>query len=158
MFSEIDGLPLHPLVVHTAVVLVPLAMLLGVLFAVPRMRAWARMPLLLVTLAATASTYVAKLSGENFKEVLQLGGPAGALIEEHEARANLLLILVLGFAMVAAAAFVVTRTSTANSPVVLAVAAVLVMGAVAVGVQVYRVGDIGSRAVWNPTGDTDFSR
>ncbi len=157
MFDEIDGLPLHPLVVHAAVVLVPLAALLGVLFAVPRTRAWARLPLLLVAVAAAASTFVAKLSGENFKEVLQLGGPAGTLIDEHEARANLLLILVLVFAVFAVVGFVVTRTSTANSPVVIAIAAALVIGAVAVGVQVYRVGDIGSRAVWNPTGDNDFS-
>ncbi|MDQ3094515.1 MAG: hypothetical protein M3Q82_00890 [Actinomycetota bacterium] len=157
MFDEIDGLPLHPLVVHAAVVLVPLAALLGVLFAVPRTRAWARLPLLLVAVAAAASTFVAKLSGENLKEALQLGGRAAELIEEHEARGNLLLILVLVFAVFAVVGFVVTRTSTANSPVVIAIAAALVIGAMAVGVQVYRVGDIGSRAVWNPTGDTDFS-
>lgn len=158
MFSEIDGLPLHPLVVHAAVVMIPLAALLGVLFAVPRTRAWARLPLALVALAAAASTYLAKLSGESLKDVLELDGETAALIEEHESRANVLLILVLVFAVVAGVAFVVTRTSTANSPVVLTVAAVLVIGAVAVCVQVYRVGDIGSRAVWNPTGDRSFSR
>ncbi len=158
MFDEIDGLPLHPLVVHAAVVLIPLAALLGVLFAVPRTRAWARLPLVLVALAAAGSTYLAKLSGESLEDVLELGGETAALIEEHESRANVLLILVLVFAVVAGAAFVVTRTSTANSPVVLTVAAALVIGAVAVGVQVYRVGDIGSRAVWNPTGDRSFFR
>lgn len=157
MFSEINGLPLHPLAIHAAVVLIPLAALLGVLFAVPRTRAWSRLPLLVVALAAAVSTYVAKLSGQNFKDALQLSGPVGDLIDEHESRANLLFILVLVFAVVAVIAFVVTRTTTANSSVVLVVAAALVIGAVAVGFQVYRVGDIGSRAVWNPTGDRSFS-
>jgi len=157
MFSEIDGLPLHPLVVHAAVVLVPLAALMGFLFAVPRTRAWARLPLLLVALAAAGSTFLAKLSGENLEEVLELGGKPATLIEEHESRANVLLILVLVFAVAAVLAFVVTRTTTANSPVVLVLAVALVVGAVAVGVQVYRVGDIGLRAVWNPTGDQTFS-
>jgi hypothetical protein len=34
---------------------------------------------------------------------------------------------------------------------------VLVLGAVAVGVQVARVGDAGAKAVWNPDGNADFS-
>ncbi len=157
MFSEINGLPLHPLAVHAAVVLIPLAALLGVMFAVPRTRAWARLPLLLVALAAAVSTFVARQSGLSFREALQLGGPVGDLIEEHFHRANLLFVLVLVFTAIAVVAFVVTRTGTANSPVVLVVAAALVVGAVALSFQVYRVGDIGSRAVWNPTGDVKFS-
>ncbi len=157
MFSEIDGMPLHPLVVHATVVLLPLAALLAVMFAVPRTRDWSRLPLLLVTLAALVSTVVSRASGQALRDVLQLGGPVARLIEEHESRANVLLVIVVVFAAVVVAAFVVTRRSSANSPVVLALAILLVVGAIAVSFQVYRVGDIGSRAVWNPTGDADFS-
>ncbi len=35
MFDEINGLPTHALALHAAVVLVPLAAALGVLFAIP---------------------------------------------------------------------------------------------------------------------------
>ncbi len=157
MFSEINGLPVHPLAVHAVVVLVPLAALLGVLFAVPRTRAWARVPLLLVSLAAVVTTYVARESGKKFEEALDLGGPIAALVEEHSERADLLWYLVLGFAAVAVLAFIVTWSSNANSLLVFALSAVLVVGAVGLGVQVYRVGEIGSKAVWNPTGDADFS-
>ncbi len=157
MFSEIDGMPLHPLVVHAAVVLIPLAALLAVLFAVPRTRAWSRLPLLLVSLAALVSTFVSRVSGQRLRDVLELGGPVADLIEEHESRANVLLIMVIVFTALVIAAFVVTRRSTVNSPTVLALAVLLVVGAAAVSFQVYRVGDIGSRAVWNPTGEVDFS-
>ncbi len=157
MFSEINGLPVHPLAIHAVVVLVPLAGLLGVLFAVPRTRAWARVPLLVVSVGAVVTTYVARESGEKFQEVLDLGGPIAALVEEHSERADLLWYLVLAFAAVAILAFVVTWSSTANSPLVFALAAVLIVGAVGLGIQVYRVGEIGSKAVWNPTGDADFS-
>ena len=46
---EINGLPLHPLVVHAVVVLSPLAALGGLLYAaVPRWRWWLRWPLVQV--------------------------------------------------------------------------------------------------------------
>ena len=38
MFDSIGDLPLHPLVVHAVVVGAPLAVLLGFVFAVPRLR------------------------------------------------------------------------------------------------------------------------
>jgi uncharacterized membrane protein len=60
--------PLHPLVVHTAVVLVPFAALAAILMAVPKWRWLARWPALLLTLGATASAYVATLTGKNLEE------------------------------------------------------------------------------------------
>ena len=39
MFDKIGNLPLHPLVIHAAVVGIPLAVLLAFLFAFPRTRA-----------------------------------------------------------------------------------------------------------------------
>lgn len=156
MFNEFNDLPLHPLAIHAAVVLIPLAALLGMLFAVPLTRAWARLPLALVSVAAAGATYVSKESGERFEDVLQLGGEPAALIATHEERANVLFILVLVFAVLAVAAYVVAR-ATSSAAVVNGLAVLLVVGAVAIAVQTYRVGEIGSRAVWNPTGDADFS-
>lgn len=159
MFDEINGLPLHPLLVHAAVVLVPMAGLLGVLFAIPRTRAWSRWPLLVVSLGAAATVYVTKESGESLQEVLAFPATTrvGVLIAEHEERAGLLLIMSLGYAAVAVAAFVLSRdTETFTGVLALAVSVLLVLGAAALAVQVYRVGDIGSEAVWNPTGDIDY--
>ena len=44
MFDKIGDLPLHPLVVHAAVIGIPLAALLALLFAFPKTREWARWP------------------------------------------------------------------------------------------------------------------
>lgn len=71
MPETVFGLPLHPLVVHGAAVLVPLTALLAVIIAVSqekRMR-WGVLTWLMAT-AALGATVVAKLSGENLKRVL----------------------------------------------------------------------------------------
>ena len=162
MFNEINGLPVHPLVIHAAVVLVPLSALLGVLFVIPRTRAWARIPLLLVSLGAAASVYVSRESGEALRENLNLEDnselPAASLIDVHEDRAYVLFIATLIFAAIAVAAFVLSRSATSYSgPLAAVVSVLLILGALGVAYQTYRVGEIGSKAVWNPTGDQDFS-
>lgn len=72
---EILGLPLHPLVVHAAVVLVPLGALGALLVvAVPRLRARYGWLTLVVALAGFASAFAARLSGPGFAEQLGLAG------------------------------------------------------------------------------------
>ena len=71
MPETVYGLPLHPLVVHGAVVLVPLAGLLAVIVAISqdkRMR-WGLLTWLMAT-AALGATIVAKLTGENLRGTL----------------------------------------------------------------------------------------
>ena len=66
---EISGLPLHPLVVHAAVVFAPLAALNALLYAaVPRWRWLLRWPLVVLTLVAVGSALVAAASGESLLE------------------------------------------------------------------------------------------
>ncbi len=168
--DTVGGLPLHALAVHATVVMVPLAALLGVLFAVPRLRRWAALPLALVAVAAAVSTYVSVESGEALKEAgglgaAGLGGPVADLVERHEDLAGQLLWLVVGYAVLAVAAVLVaTRSDRAATSatrrqgvVVTALSVLLVLGAGVVGFQTYRVGDAGTEAVWNPSGNTDYS-
>lgn len=157
MFSQIHGLPVHPLAVHAAVVFVPLASLLGVLFAIPRTRTWARLPLLLVSLAALGALFVARQSGLALDKHLGFTDFRGALIAEHKHRANWLIIFMIGFAVVAIAAYVFTRTANPNQMISNVLAVVLVVGAALVAFQTYRVGDLGSKILWNPDGSQDFS-
>ena len=77
MFDQINGMPLHPLIIHAAVLGVPLAFLLAGLFALPRTRAWARWPLALTVLGATAATFAARESGQALKA--RLNFPAGTV-------------------------------------------------------------------------------
>lgn len=177
MPKELDGLPLHPLVVHAVVVLVPLTALVAVLFLVPRFRRALRWPMVLLAIGALGSTYVAKLSGENFEEsIVPPEGPVFEAVERHEELANQLLYIVIGFAIVACIAAYVLRPSDEIGPfpgedtkrdeepttrldttIRAAVAVLVIVGAVAAGVQTYRTGEQGSRAVWNPDGSQDFS-
>ena len=68
-------MPLHPLVIHAVVVFVPLAALGGDRHGVPKWRWLARWPALLLTLGATAATYVATLTGEDLEEDAALDSP-----------------------------------------------------------------------------------
>src|SRR4051812_3262140 len=102
MFDQINGLPLHPLLIHAAVLGIPLAFLLAGLFAFPRTRAWARWPLVLTVLGATAATFAAKESGEALRARLNFpaDSQANGLISQHEALANQLFFIMLGFTVV----------------------------------------------------------
>jgi predicted membrane protein DUF2231 len=155
MFHEIGGLPVHPLAVHAAVVSVPLAALLGILFAIPRTRAWARVPLALVSVGAAGAVFVARQSGKDLEKTLGLTGGNGAevaLVRTHAGRANVLMVMVVIFAVLAVAAFFVSRDPRRfQGTLAAAVCAVVVVASVAIAFQCYRVGDSGARAVWGTT-------
>ena len=71
MPETVFGLPLHPLVVHGAIVLVPIAALLAVIVSVSQERRarWGVLTWMLAT-AAWAATIAAKFSGENLESSL----------------------------------------------------------------------------------------
>jgi uncharacterized membrane protein len=160
MFSQIHGLPLHPLAVHAAVVFVPLAALLGILFVIPRTRAWARIPFVVVTVGGLLSVFVARQSGLAFFKALHIDqqpAPIPELIAKHQHRANWLLIFMLVFAVIAVAAYYLSRdTEHFTGTLMVSVSAVVVVAALVVAVQTYLVGDIGSKALWNPDGTRNY--
>lgn len=71
MPEAVGGVPIHPLVVHAAVVLVPLSSLLVIVVAVSqeRRRQWGVLTWLLTT-AALAAVFLARQSGGELREVL----------------------------------------------------------------------------------------
>jgi hypothetical protein len=160
MFDEFNDLPVHALAVHGAVVLVPLAALLAVLFAVPRTRAWAQWAFPLVAVAAAVSVFVAKQSGEQLERVVippEAPAQLRDIIDDHEEAGTLLLYLMVAFAVLAVVAFALARSSDLmDGPVGIVVSVVLVASAGLVAYQTYKVGELGSKAVWNPTGDVDY--
>lgn len=143
---EINGLPLHALVVHAAVVLGPFAALAGLLYAaVPRWRDWLRWPLVGLAAVALVSIWVAYLSGEQVEEANTYGGPLGPLLEEHEERAEVLRLSMTAFAAASfAAAWWHTRTGLLRTVLR------LLVGATAILTLVYVVltGDAGAQIAW----------
>jgi hypothetical protein len=167
MFDKIGNLPLHPLVIHAVVVGIPLAALLAFLFAFPRTREWARWPLAIVVVGATAVTFVARQSGLAFEAALGIkpGNPVGDLILQHSLLANQLFYIMIVFAAIGLLNVFAVRKSTSNGagpprqPVIirLVLPILLVLAAVVALIWIVRVGDLGARAVWNPTAPPLFN-
>jgi Predicted membrane protein (DUF2231) len=164
MFGEFRGLPLHALVVHAAVIFVPLAALCAVLFvALPRWRYLLRWPLVALTVISFVNVLVAVQSGLTFRSDL---GLTGAAIDHHQSLAKTLRLFMIGFTVVSlAAAWVLggpsglrsgrgERAAVGPKALQYAVGALLVVAAVVVIVQVVRTGEAGSRVVYPqyPTG------
>ena len=156
MFDTINGLPIHPLVVHAVVVLLPLA-ILGTLAisAVPRWRLRYGPLVVGAALVATVLVPVATSSGEELEK--RVGDPG-----EHAELGDQLIWFAIPLLVLAAALVWVEwrahRTpadaqdaSTVPRAVVNGVVALAVVASLAAGVQVFRVGDSGARAAWGGT-------
>jgi hypothetical protein len=166
MFDKIGDLPLHPLVVHAAVIGIPLAALLALLFAFPKTREWARWPLAITVVGATAVTFVARESGLGLEAALGIkpGNPVGDLIVQHSLLANQLFYITIGFAVIGLLnVFLVSKRTSegegaAKQSAILRIGLPILLVAVAVVALIWivRVGDLGARAVWNPTAPSLF--
>jgi hypothetical protein len=160
MFDKIGDMPLHPLVIHAVVFGIPLAVLLALLFAFSKTREWARWPLAIVVVGATAVTFVARQSGLAFEAALGIkpGNPVGDLILQHSLLANQLFYIMIVFAAIGLINVFVVRKSTsysagAKQPAIIRIVLpiLLVAAALVALIWIVRVGDLGARAVWNPT-------
>jgi hypothetical protein len=177
MPDKIDGLPVHPLIIHATVVAVPLAALLIVLVAVwPRTRSWGVWLALVVAAGAAILYPLTKESGENLAG--DLGGVTPA-IQKHEDYADQLgpwVYGVLAVAVVLAGLYLLQRRSGAHrdSPgaavptssygrtadrtwvtswwMTAIVAVVAIVVAVGTLVTVFEVGHSGAEAVWSQGG------
>lgn len=146
MFDTINGLPVHPLVVHAVVVLVPLAVLGTILIAaVPRWRAPYGPIVVAIAAAATVLCPVATSSGESLEK--HVGDPG-----QHAELGDQLVWFVLPVLILSTVLVWLARRSEDRRPgpawLSTAVAVVAVVASVACTVQVYRVGDSGARAAW----------
>lgn len=144
---EINGVPLHPLVVHAAVVFTPLAALAALAYAVPSWRDRVRWPLVVLALVSLVSIWVAYLSGEDLRTD-RFGSVTGTLaerIEDHEEWAEKLRIGVTVFAVLA---FVSAWFHTRTGAVRLTLTVLTVLAGLATLVLVYKTGDAGAQATW----------
>ncbi|WP_210650587.1 DUF2231 domain-containing protein [Nocardioides sp. SYSU D00065] len=151
---ELNGVPLHPLVVHAVVVLGPLGALTGLAYAfVPRWRWLLRWPLVVLAVATAVATLVAVAAGE---DLLAARPELAPIVAEHEEDGELLRLWALGYVAVAGfAAWALGGTSALASgrgarETRLGIPAMLLLavGAVGLVVTIYLAGDSGAQAVW----------
>jgi hypothetical protein len=105
--TTIDGIPLHPLVVHAAVVLVPLAALTFIF--VGWNRSWRRayyLPVTLLALAGGLAAFLADQTGEPLEESVR---SAGEHVGEHPEQGQTAMIFGMLLAGACVAVFLLHR-------------------------------------------------
>ncbi len=163
LIAGLIGLPLHPLLVHAVVVLLPLEVfaLLLVQFW-PRTRRCLQLPVLLGSVLVAALVPVTIIAGE------ALAARVGALpsVAVHEAYGRMLVPWTIGLVLIAVIQSVWfrwardlltgaggTRPAKLGSPTVTALGIGLAAGAVVVALGALTVlvltGDSGARSVWS---------
>jgi hypothetical protein len=161
VFEEIAGIPAHPLLVHAAVVFVPLLALGAIVYALfPRLRYRFRWPVALLALAGAGAAFAARMSGDEFRARLQTKGLTSPEILDklvaHKQFGDATMWATFGLA-VATLVFVVAvpgrppgfedaRSGGAVLQVIFAVVLIALSGAAVY--YVVRTGDSGARIVW----------
>lgn len=154
--GTINGLPLHPLLVHVVVVILPLAAIcamLGVVWPAARRKLGVITPIL--TLIALVFVPLTTSAGES----LETKTPPDALVERHAELGDQALIwaaplFVFAFLWWAlhtgwVEAKIVDVDSRAHTGANMVTAIVLMIFAVGSIVMVYRIGESGAQAVWH---------
>jgi len=155
---QINGLPLHPLLVHAVVVLLPLAalmLLLGSVWPAARRRFGILTPI--VALAALIAVPLTTQAGE----ALERQTEQSAILEQHTELGDHLLPWAAGLFLVALVQWFWFRRTDDRAAtrrplvgIVLAVAAIAL--SVGATIDVVRIGDSGAQAVWSgSTSSTD---
>lgn len=152
---EVGGLPLHPLLVHAVVILIPLtslALVLGTFWPAARRRLGVVTPLAALIVLVLVPVTVA--AGQSLAEAV---GETPA-VQRHEGFGRMLLPWAIGLFIVCAAQWTwyrwgVARAGSSMSTSMRAVTVGVGVLAIAVAagsvVMVVLIGESGSRAVWS---------
>jgi hypothetical protein len=151
---ELNGVPLHPLVVHAVVVLGPLAALTGLAYAfVARWRWLLRWPLVVLAVVTAVAAVVAVAAGE---DLLASRPELAPIVVEHEEDGELLRLWAIGYAAVAllgawalgGPSALASGRGARETRFGIPVMVLLAVGAIGLVVTVYLAGDSGATAVW----------
>ena len=156
---SVHGIPAHPLVVHAAVVLVPLAILFVAAYALwPRRRWQTRTPAIVLAIAAALSVQLATMTGDQLKNRLH---EDTALIHTHERYAGYLQAAMWVLAALMAVAWWALphenplpdkEHRSGVRPLAWPLTILVPIVSLAVLVLVVLTGDAGARAVWGTSG------
>lgn len=167
--KSISGIPLHPLIVHIPVMMVPLAFVGAVLALVrPPWRSWALSLTAVFAGISLLGVQLAMQSGEGLEEILD---EESALIERHSQLAEQARPMVFAFFVLAVAAAVIFhlisraeardeadggRVPLMRKLLVPVMALSVLTGALSLA-WVYRTGHTGAESVWKGEGEKSGS-
>jgi hypothetical protein len=139
------GLPLHPLLVHSAVVLVPLVAIGALVMSyLPSFSRRHGKIILILALAAQVSVFLAKMSGEAFAEILDKN------VEKHAELGEIAPLVTLPMVALIYLRWRMDRSgSTFGSVLVRRLTSVALIAASVVSlVVIFLVGHSGASSVW----------
>lgn len=154
---EINGLPAHPLIIHVAVVLIPIAAALAATYSlVPRWRWYTRWPMVGFAFAALAAVMFAYFSGKDF---LEHRPELKSIVQPHQERAQILFWLTIVFVGVVLLSAIALGGPSAlasgrgargrHAPLIeWFLMVMLVIFAVALILMTFQTGEAGARMVW----------
>ena len=155
MFDQVNGLPVHALVLHAAVVFIPLLALVAVAYAVvPRWRSQTWWAALLLALVAPVVAFVTRESGiQLYARVIARGiSRAGRrILDNHMHFGTLTMWFTIALGVVTLVMVLATVRRTGNRlprAADLGLAVIMVVLAAITGYYVFRTGDSGATAVW----------
>lgn len=142
IFDSVAGLPVHPLVIHFAVVLVPLAAL-GLIVAVLNKAFRTRFAFAFVVLLAVSVplAFVARASGVSLSERV-------GITERHQSLGEIFPLWVSVLAVAAVVWYLIARRDDLNTMRKIAGAVVIALS-VGVTALTFLVGHSGSEATWS---------
>jgi uncharacterized membrane protein YqjE len=153
VFDQINGLPVHVLVLHAAVVFVPLLALGAIVYAVvPRWRLRINWAVAILAVITPITCFVTKESGQKLYNRLVGGGMKGKPLDDlnkHMSFGTHTFWWVLALGIVTLVMLILTW-GPRRLPMIAGAAGSVVMVVLAViaGYYVYRTGDSGATVVW----------
>lgn len=150
MFDTFQGLPVHALIVHATVVILPLAaFMVGLAAVYPRFRLWAGPLPAVLAVISVVLVPLSTMSGDKlYARMLKFGH--NPLIEDHKHLAGLLKFIVVPFAIFAVAGYLLERRGNAAKGLLVTVSVLSVVAAGALAVDVALIGHAGAKANWDP--------
>ncbi len=152
MFDQVNGLPVHVLVVHAAVVFVPLLALTAVLYAlVPRLRDRLGWVAALLAVGGPVVAYVAMVSGNAFYDRKYGDVPEEAVrnVQQHASFGTRTFWFTLGLGVATGLLVLLTARRDRRLPKAAeaGLAVVVIALAAVAAYYVFQTGDSGARSV-----------
>ena len=155
MFDEVNGLPVHALVLHAAVVFIPLLALGAIAYAiVPRWRSRTGWAALLLAIVAPVCAFVTRESGVKLYDRVTGRGISAAgrrILDNHMNFGTLTMWFTIALGVVTLIMVLATLRRPGNTlprAADVGLAVIMVVLAAVTGYYVFQTGDSGATAVW----------
>jgi hypothetical protein len=144
-FGMLAGLPLHPLLVHSAVVLVPLVAIGALVMSyLPSFSRRHGKLILILAVIAQVSVFLAKMSGEAFAEILDKN------VEKHAELGEIAPLVTIPMVALIYLRWRMDRAGSTTGSVVIRrlISVALVIASLVSLVVIFLVGHSGASSVW----------